>query len=479
MGTPPTQLDLANIQGDILEGLPKKNQTFFFFRINPNKVPDFRVHLAQLAPLIATAADVKNDRERIRLEKERAAACKTTASILEMSGVNFAISQKGLTALGNTDHLGDAAFKKGMLNDAPTLLDDPNQFVDALKQDIHGAITVTGSSAGVVASTLANVLKVFNVGGEGASIDPVYQVDGQTRPGAEGDHEHFGFQDGISQPVIAGFSPSTITEPVSEVIPLGRVLVGEDGDLDSTGTTVIQRPTWAKDGSFLAFRQLKQRVPEFDQFLEANKALTDGNKEQLGARLVGRWKSGAPVDVAPLQDDFALAKDPNRNNDFRYDPGSQLRCPFAAHTRKTYPRNDLSNSKAHRILRRGIAYGPEVTDSEAANYQSSTDPALERGLLFACYQSNLVNGFQFIQHSWANNADFPPKTITSGFDTIVGVSPAGVPRTMVGADPDDAATSLDLTTDLFVVPRGGDYFFAPSVSAIRDTLGQAAQNFEL
>jgi len=111
---------------------------------------------------------------------------------------------------------------------------------------------------------------------------------------------------------------------------------------------------------------------------------------------------GAPVDVASRQDDPVLALDATRNNDFRYDTKSQSRCPFAAHTRKTYPRSDLDAfgfSGSHRILRRGIQYGPEVTDVEAAQKKSSPNPKLERGLLFACYQSNLKEGFEFIQQS--------------------------------------------------------------------------------
>jgi len=108
---------------------------------------------------------------------------------------------------------------------------------------------------------------------------------------------------------------------------------------------------------------------------------------------------GAPVDIASRQDDPGLALDPARNNDFRYDTNSQSRCPFAAHTRKTYPRSDLPNSVSRRIVRRGIQYGPEVTDAEAASQKSSPSPKLERGLLFVCYQSNLGNGFQFIQKS--------------------------------------------------------------------------------
>jgi deferrochelatase/peroxidase EfeB len=104
-----------------------------------------------------------------------------------------------------------------------------------------------------------------------------------------------------------------------------------------------------------------------------------------------------------------LAKDSSRNDNFRYDQTSQqLKCPYAAHTRKTNPRDDLANfggTEIHRILRRGIQYGPEVTDEEDASGISSEDPALERGLLFACYQSNIANGFQFLQKSKLHSRD--------------------------------------------------------------------------
>ena len=81
------------------EGLPKKGQIFFFFQIDKDRVKDFCTHLLQLAPLIASAADVQNDRERIRVEKQRAAEAHTRPNILDMTGVNIAFSHKGLRAV--------------------------------------------------------------------------------------------------------------------------------------------------------------------------------------------------------------------------------------------------------------------------------------------------------------------------------------------------------------------------------------------
>lgn len=230
----------------------------------------------------------------------------------------------------------------------------------------------------------------------------------------------------------------------------------------------------------MAFRQLKQLVPEFDKFLTDNPLPVPGlTPEQgsalLGARMVGRWKSGAPVDLAPLFDDPALAADPTRNNDFTFAhdgellASNQTRCPFSAHIRKTRPRADLNpaNTNNH-IIRAGIPYGPEVTEGESAAGVSSPDN--ERGLAFVSYQSNLNAGFRFIQRNWANKANFVPgkSDPTPGVDPIIGAL-SGAQRPVSGLDPTDSNRDITLVTD-FVQSRGGEYFFSPSLSAIAGKL---------
>lgn len=77
-----------------------------------------------------------------------------------------------------------------------------------------------------------------------------------------------------------------------------------------------------------------------------------------------------------------------------------MKCPFAAHIRKTNPRDDATpdnNVPSHMLLRRAIQFGPEVTAHEKQSQTS--DPNHARGLLFVCYQSNLSNGFHFVQSS--------------------------------------------------------------------------------
>lgn len=100
----------------------------------------------------------------------------------------------------------------------------------------------------------------------------------------------FGFLDGISDPAVQGVDTNPL--PGQETIPQGKILLGREGD-------PVNRLPWAVDGSFLVFRYLPQRVPEFNAFLKNNAIpISDPSKppeldmDLLGARLVGRWKSG-------------------------------------------------------------------------------------------------------------------------------------------------------------------------------------------
>ena len=96
----------------------------------------------------------------------------------------------------------------------------------------------------------------------------------------------------------------------------GVIVTGKEGD---PGLSI--RKDWSTEGSFAVFRWLFQEVPEFNDFLIKNPLPKDGNEKPLtpaegsdllGARMVGRWKSGAPIDVTPFKDDPVLAKDPQR-----------------------------------------------------------------------------------------------------------------------------------------------------------------------
>lgn len=141
------------------------------------------------------------------------------------------------------------------------------------------------------------------------------------------------------------------------------------------GAIATAGPTWAENGSYLVFRRLRQDVKEFHAFLEAtaatlstqNPAFAVISAAKLGAKLVGRWASGAPIVKAPDQDNPDLANDV----DFEFEENDPqgFKCPFAGHIRKTYPRDtqrpldsedpfvNESATQTRRWLRRGIPFG--------------------------------------------------------------------------------------------------------------------------
>ncbi|KAF9524199.1 peroxidase TAP [Crepidotus variabilis] len=478
MSTTPISLDLNNIQGDILSGLPKKTQYYIFFKIQD--AAKFRSDLAHFIPLIKTVAQVLKDRDDIDDHKRRG-----QPGLIPLVGVNISISHFGFVKLGIDDSTlapngTEDVFVKGQKQDAITNLGDPKRadgnpdWEDAFLNEIDGLIIISGESHATIEKKKHEIEHIFGVHTHHASIQEVKSIRGDVRPGDQSGHEHFGFLDGISNPTVNGFD--TNVNPGPKSVDPGKVLVGQTGDPTPT------REDWAKDGSFLVFRYLFQLVPEFDKFLEEHPLKKDGNgkdltpekgSELLGARMVGRWKSGAPIDVSPFQDDPELADDPKRTNDFKFEGErtSQLKCPFAAHVRKTNPRDDLEPDFSiddRRILRRGVQFGPEVTRAE----HNSGKTIHDRGLLFTCYQSHIENGFQFLQQSWANTANFPPFTgigNATGLDPLIGQGD----RAMSGLDPLSPQNVLPI--DTFIIPRGGEYFFSPSLKALKENIATGVQ----
>jgi Dyp-type peroxidase family len=236
---------------------------------------------------------------------------------------------------------------------------------------------------------------------------------------------------------------------------------------------------WLRNGSYMVFRRLEQKVPEFRKFVANRAARLGMEPELLGARMFGRWKSGAPLELAPLYDNAALGSNAKRNNDFDYgDDPYQRRCPYAAHIRKAYPRDDAPGGEAeaqrHRILRAGIPFGPEVASGETTTSHS-------RGLMFVCYQTSIERQFEYIQRSHANDPGFVSgkvrpgggAPVTPGFDPIIGQGAGEGAREMDEPYPNYPAgnrrTRLEIP-EQFVVLTAAGYFFMPSISALRTVL---------
>ena len=99
------------------------------------------------------------------------------------------------------------------------------------------------------------------------------------------------------------------------------------------------RTCWDATAPSSACASTSRGSATFNRFLQAH-AETEEERELLAAKLVGRWRSGAPLTLAPTQDDPALGADPLRNNDFTYadDPHGQ-QVPLGSHMRRMNPRD--------------------------------------------------------------------------------------------------------------------------------------------
>lgn len=478
-------VDANNVQGDVVIGLIKRVECFLFLTLkddNESRQAFRRALKDKLLPLITTTQQVLETQRKID-ESKRQTKPGQPKKILPITQFNIAFSASGLKKLGvgDTEIPSDnAAFIATQKSDAVTNLGDPvdskgqkllTWSPDFLQHSIDAVILITAPDQESLCRKIDEIKTIVK-----DSISRQFSRTGNVRPGSEAGHEHFGFLDGISTPKIKGFNSTQADEQAGVVNP-SVILVGHPDETNPSTTS----PAWMKDGSFLAIRELQQLVPEFQKFCDetAKKNPIPGvTGEFIGARVVGRWKSGAPLTLAPIEDNSKLIGAQN----FDYaDELEQQRCPYAAHVRKTNPRKGFAGFEPetavlpHLMVRNGIPYGPELTKEEIEEKQTKHN----RGLLFVSYQSKIENGFQFVQKSWSNSVDFPvknPAKVTPGFDLLIGQSGNGGPRTAQNITSNGVAGETDPNNVItapteFIKTLGGEYFFSPSIEAIRTKLG--------
>jgi len=473
------RLNLDEIQGDVLLGLQKNAEAFIFFKIQ--NIPLFKEWLRQFLQHITNTRQIQH-RDLI-LRRYRQMGRKTRQSLY---GLNLGFTGHGLNALVGIRRSGlDPSFEEGA-DSAETIarLNDPpkSRWLPKFTSDrIDGVFLITGPDPPSVTLHSNKLLNFF-----GTSVKVVYSETGATRPGAERGHEHFGFLDGISQPGVRGLTSrlNAIREP-NEGLPgqdllwPGEFVFGYPGQDPEHPTKEGPPPemaaAWMRNGSYMVFRRLEQKVPEFQRFVREQAARLAMDSALLAARMVGRWKSGAPMELAPLRDDPRLAGDKKRNNDFGFgDDPFQRRCPYAAHIRKVYTRDDVNEAEAqtHRILRAGIPFGPEVAPGE-------TTTKHKRGLMFVSYQTSIERQFEYIQRR-ANDPGFVGGkrrpgggAVTPGFDPIIGQGEGNGPREMDEPYPNHPAGNRRTTLTIpnqFVELTAAGYFFMPSITALRTVL---------
>ncbi len=411
--------------------------------------------------------------------------------------LNVALSAASLAKLGLSPAARDGfslEFTAGMADDAHRrrILGDVGPNVPA--QWTWGgpdspSVDVLLMLFGETTDELATLTAQHVAGARGATVVRELQA-------SSGTFDHFGFRDGISQPLVAGLrrGPSAQTISSGEFIlgyrneygqftdrPLIDPREDPDGVLPDDAAGSGKRDL-GRNGSYLVFRHLSQDVPGFWQWIESaadsgSGSAGNGNdgreaaRVKLASKLVGRWPGGAPLTLSPDRDDPKVAT----AADFGYhtqDPDG-MRCPIGAHVRRSHPRDSLDPSpgtpasikinKHHRLLRRGRKYGAALSPEAALAGEPGGGDT--RGLHFICLCASIERQFEFVQHTWVNSPKFDG--LYEDADPLV----AGGRRTFtVQASP---VRRRHRELPAFVQTRGGGYFFLPGVNALRYLAGLA------
>jgi Dyp-type peroxidase family len=267
----------------------------------------------------------------------------------------------------------------------------------------------------------------------------------------------FGFKDGLHNPHVEG-SGANPPSGHDTTVKAGEFIMGYTDELGHTATSP-EPEVLRHNGTFIAVRKFHTKVAPFRKFLR-EQASSPQEEELIAAKMVGRWRSGAPLVLAPDHDDPKLGTDPNRNNDFNYSEDMQgLKCPFSAHIRRLNPRdalkNDLVAVNLHHVLRRATNYGPPLPEGVLE------DDGAQRGGVFLLIGAHIKRQFEFLQSQWVTDGDF----IGHGReqDPIIGNSQGDGIFTI----PERPIRRRLHSLPQFVVVRGGEYCFMPGLRALK------------
>ena len=467
---------------------------------------------------------------------------------------NLAFTYRGLEALqlpARTLLAMPEVFQQGMLSRSAILQDDPELWDPiwrAEQQDpgaaVHVLVLLHGAGGpdrrphswdpGPLQAATEELLAWCGEGRHGMRVlaghrgpHPLYQEFGslvESDPAGGRRYsrkEHFGFDDGIADPVFDG--QHSAEEMAERVQGQGRRNAAGRWSPLATGEFLLGYPDesrelpaaappqeFSRGGSFLVLRKLHQNVQAFEACIAdqarrygAMVALAEEPARQtLRAKMVGRWPDGVPLVAAPTHaawlefqqrwqqlreqgDPQALSDFEQQFVNFTYaaaDPDG-ARCPFGAHIRRSNPRDMLDPAlpepgsgagwavgqgastvlnDRRRLLRRGAPYGSPIgVDGDG----QGDDDRGERGVLFMALCANLFRQFEFVQQQWIQyGLDFD-----AGNDTcpITGNHGEGA-KFVIPADPQSQQPPYICTgLKQFVEMRGGAYFFVPSLTALR------------
>ncbi|CCO47610.1 putative Peroxidase [Vibrio nigripulchritudo SOn1] len=517
----PTKLDLHDIQGNIVKGYGRYGYPYArYLFLTVRKESDARRFLRQLTDRITSSVPWGHIAPNHEPVKKPLA---TTNIGFTFAGLKaLGVPQKSLQTFPQAFAMGMPA-RKDILGDDLTSSPEHWDPVWEDPQKVHIWMSINGQTPEDVEIRYKELLRLIEICDAGVALLTGHRADdGQLLPyqdaaalienGDPTPKEHFGYVDGISDPFfkgtgapperVLGAGKPTGKDPATmegwEPLETGEFILGHRDEAFEYPKAPMP-PMLGKNGTFMVYRKLHQNVASFHQYCEEVGKDFEGGKEALSAKFVGRWKNGAPVTSFPTEkqaEEFGRAyKEAKQNrkenptpeniqkyNDLKrqltaYNYEDDLKgsgCPVGAHVRRANPRGSLEFGvkgafntpgalvNRRRILRRGLPYGKqETTATDSGNH----------GIIFMALNADIERQFEFVQQQWMNYGnDFK---LSNEKDPIIGnmsdkpgVSADGT-MSIQGDKNTGKKPFFCSHIPRFVETRGGDYFFIPSLTALR------------
>ena len=476
----PANLNLDDIQGNIVVGYNANFGRHFALKITDAKLG--RTFIEALLP--------GEDAERVQVSS---AAIRNTPPEYVL---NMGFTWRGLKALGVPDPVLQEfpeAFRRG-----PAFTDSANKIdIPTLLGDIgdsapsHWSFANPGAPAdlpdvllslltkrnNVLDSRTADLRRLFAQCG----LREIYTHDAAALPSKRAKEHivHFGYRDSIAQPRLARAGKPKKADDKQPAAAAGDFLLGKDYVNQYGGNFAGDLPSVLCDnGTYAAVRIMKQDVGEFEDFLDAAATRTgvhrdpkkpeewEKQREWIAAKMMGRWRNGKPLTLAPTAD-VKVPRSQLNDFDFSpcpahptfYDDFDGMRCPVSSHVRRMNPRGALVTGKPYsrRIIRRGMPYGPLLNPEQR-------DDEIERGLfgLFIC--GDLEMQFEFLMSTWTNK-DISTTGIRGMRDPITGAQSAYGGKFIIRTTDEKDPIVLDVPH--LVTTRGSDYFFLPGIGGLQ------------
>ena len=448
MPAPRTELEFDDIQHILLTRAPALTGRYEFLSFHSGAAG--RAWLTAIADKVQSAAQAR-------------------ASVAEdRRWVTVAFTWNGLAALG-LDRASLASFpeefRQGMVARAEVLGDTganhPGNWIGGLASpDLHAIVILFARDDAEHDRCVTEHKKLIAACN---GVEVLSWLDLKAVPPFGYAHDHFGYRDRLSQPVIEG-SGEEPTPGSGPPLKAGEFILGY-ADEDGPPANLPQPELLSRNGSYMAYRRLEEHVGRFRDFLRAQGEPAE--QELTAAKLMGRWRSGAPLTLAPDKDDPQLGADMQRNNNFTYkdmDPHGYA-VPLGSHMRRMNPRDTASNMNRRRMIRRGATYGPHLPED-------APDDGQERGIAAFIICASLVRQFEFAQNVWINDHNF--HELGNERDPVCGHHDG----TLEFKIPRRPIRKTIRGLPAFTTLKGGAYFFLPGLKALRYLagLGEAAHN---